>query len=104
MVIFLWSIFCLSFFSFHLLVYILVITIHHEHPNLYKKLGEPSFLQYLQKSSSLRFHPLTIFLFSRHYRISFQDDKWALRLSQLTFTTLILQIFSIIALVLFYMR
>jgi len=42
MTVFLWYVFGVAIFAFHLLNYMLVVSIHGEHTDLYKELGEPS--------------------------------------------------------------
>jgi hypothetical protein len=105
MTIFLWYVLGISFFSFILLNYILVVYLAGEHPELYKKLGEPSAFHFLLRSKSLfAMEPYSKFLFERQYQTELKPFHGLYVLSQWIFGLLIVMAIAASALVVHYVH
>jgi hypothetical protein len=63
-----WYVFGVSFFLFHLLNYLLVGAMRHNHPALYQSLGAPSAFHFLLYRRDFISHPYTALILRREYR------------------------------------
>ena len=102
MTIFLWYVFGVTCFTFHMLNYILVVSIHGDHPTLYKELGEPSAFHFLLNRYKYFTHPYSLFIFNRQYRSKLSSSRGLYRLAQGIFGSLIVAILSAVALAVQY--
>jgi hypothetical protein len=102
MTIFLWYVFGVACFTFHLLNYILVVYLHGEHEALYKELHEPSAFHFLVNRPKYFSHPYSVFILKRQYRTKLMSFPGLFRLAQWIFGSLILAVLSAIALAVHY--
>lgn len=98
----LWYVFGAAFFAFQMLNYILVIYLHSEHEDLYKELGEPSFIHFLSNRPRYFSHPYFLFIVGRQYRIKLVSSPGLYKLAQAIFATLIIGILSGLMLAIHY--
>lgn len=103
MTVFLWYVLGASFVVFILLNYILVVYLADEHPELYKKLGEPSAFHFLLRSKSLfGVEPYSKFIYERQYRTELKAFHGLYILSEWIFGLLITMAISASALIVHY--
>ena len=94
MTVFLWYVFGVAFFAFHLLNYMMVVSIHGEHTDLYKELGEPSAFHFLVNRSSYFRHPYSVFILKRQYKTKLKSFHSLHTLAQWILVSLTLAILA----------
>jgi hypothetical protein len=99
---FLWYVFGGAFFAFHLLNYMLVVSIYGAHTDLYKELGEPSAFHFLVNRPSYFSHPYSVFIFKRQYQTKLKPFHGLHALAQWIFVSLALAVIAALALAVHY--
>jgi len=102
MTVFLWYVFGGAFFAFHLLNYMLVVSIYGEHTDLYKELGEPSAFHFLVNRPSYFSHPYSVFILKRQYQTKLKPFHGLHALAQWIFVSLALAVIAALALAVHY--
>jgi hypothetical protein len=102
MTIFLWYVLGAAVFAFHLLNYMLVVSIYGEHPDLYKELGEPSAFHFLVNRPSYFSHPYSVFILKRQYQAKLKSFHGLRALAQWIFASLVTAVIAALALAVRY--